>query len=807
MFRKGQILLFISLLGISGEAQGSVSSERLLPIVEISDYWVAYESPTPYAVSMTFAGDTLWLADFLTGVFYKSVETANGLMIVDSIRVDRDPFVQARDLTWDGHNLWSVNWGDLLRHDMNDSLLTPNLWITEAPIGSPNLHHMKGLAWDGSHLWSALDGTLYRHNNIDFSVELTIALNHISPGGMSFKDGELWLCNRSMGFIERVDPYTGSSIQKYSIVPYPHSLAWSKTNLWVYDWSTNRIYKILSLPQVSLDPEDDYLQDEYFTMPPNPGDPPDTLVWTLDASPYLIEDGFNIPPGTTLIIEPGVKVYVKKGAFEVNGRLIAMGTADSMIVFSHANWDEIWGGLVFNGEEASASILKYVKVQYSDNGIKGINGAPQRVEYCIFRKLEVYGVNLSLISDVPDSLYIAGNRLEMGGGVGIKMILSSQNPPGSIVIRENRIAEFYSTGPIIESEDGSTINRVPVIIEHNIFEKGYRGAGSGTPGISGLIYRHNLASHAISGSGIQPFHTGNRITHNLIEYTFENAYQLHPGHFVTKTIFQYNTVKWARFDHNWGDATIVVEYNNLIPSPDWKWWMEGVADIDGGYDVEMRNNWWGTNNLEEIRSHILDQNIEEDRGYVWIEPILISSNGIGFIRGRLGNEESTGPVPEVQVMVDTVVVYSNVAGEFFLATREGPKELQVIYPDGQVYTYNTAVTSGEVTHLELHPGNLVSVENGPIEKTFQLYQNYPNPFNASTRITYSLQKAGLVKLEIFNILGQRVRVLVNEWKAAGEYSLIWDGKNDRGQSVSSSVYFVRFRVADFLTINKMLLMR
>jgi hypothetical protein len=91
--------------------------------------------------------------------------------------------------------------------------------------------------------------------------------------------------------------------------------------------------------------------------------------------------------------------------------------------------------------------------------------------------------------------------------------------------------------------------------------------------------------------------------------------------------------------------------------------------------------------------------------------------------------------------------------------------------------------------------------------SYELQPNYPNPFNPSTTITYSIQKAGLVKLTIYNLLGEKVRTLVNTTQAADEYHIAWDGKNDAGINVASGVYIYKLSAGDFSDSRKMILMK
>jgi hypothetical protein len=83
------------------------------------------------------------------------------------------------------------------------------------------------------------------------------------------------------------------------------------------------------------------------------------------------------------------------------------------------------------------------------------------------------------------------------------------------------------------------------------------------------------------------------------------------------------------------------------------------------------------------------------------------------------------------------------------------------------------------------------IEETNVPKTYALSQNYPNPFNPETVIEYSLPKESQVKVVIYNILGQRVRTLVDQKELAGYKRVVWDGKDNRKQAVSSGTYFYR----------------
>lgn len=90
---------------------------------------------------------------------------------------------------------------------------------------------------------------------------------------------------------------------------------------------------------------------------------------------------------------------------------------------------------------------------------------------------------------------------------------------------------------------------------------------------------------------------------------------------------------------------------------------------------------------------------------------------------------------------------------------------------------------------------------------FSLSYNYPNPFNPTCVIEYALPTDCKVTLSIYNVLGQKVRVLVDDYKTAGYKSVEWDGRDNQGQELATGVYFYRIKAGDFVQAKKMVLMK
>ncbi|MCK5127245.1 MAG: T9SS type A sorting domain-containing protein [candidate division Zixibacteria bacterium] len=102
----------------------------------------------------------------------------------------------------------------------------------------------------------------------------------------------------------------------------------------------------------------------------------------------------------------------------------------------------------------------------------------------------------------------------------------------------------------------------------------------------------------------------------------------------------------------------------------------------------------------------------------------------------------------------------------------------------------------------------ISDEQGSVLPTsLELAQNYPNPFNPSTTIEFTINTRSFVELEILNILGQKIKTLIAEDLAAGNYEYVWYGKDNSGGSASSGVYFYRLRAGEHQMTKKMLLLK
>lgn len=197
--------------------------------------------------------------------------------------------------------------------------------------------------------------------------------------------------------------------------------------------------------------------------------------------------------------------------------------------------------------------------------------------------------------------------------------------------------------------------------------------------------------------------------------------------------------------------------------------------------------------FEEGRAHYFDvrvANIDNENktviiGLLWMaynadQPELGTGEGpLATMTFEVGEE-----INEITLTPTTFENPSHSLSFIYNATgADGMIEVKEIVPDFESYTVTLA-------------------NSAPIPTEWSLSQNYPNPFNASTVISFGLPNDAQVRLDVYNILGQRVITLKNEWMTAGQHRVTWNS-----DKVASGVYFYRLATEEFTETRKMTLMK
>ena len=135
----------------------------------------------------------------------------------------------------------------------------------------------------------------------------------------------------------------------------------------------------------------------------------------------------------------------------------------------------------------------------------------------------------------------------------------------------------------------------------------------------------------------------------------------------------------------------------------------------------------------------------------------------------------------------------------------------VFGPGELLRIYGTAPSSIELTAAVFNNGGITGTASGLISmvtpQTFALHPNVPNPFNPETTIRFELPQAAEATLEVFDVLGQKVKTLVRGALQAGTHSAVWHGRNELGAQVGNGVYLYRLQAGEFTQMRRMLLLK
>jgi flagellar hook assembly protein FlgD len=141
--------------------------------------------------------------------------------------------------------------------------------------------------------------------------------------------------------------------------------------------------------------------------------------------------------------------------------------------------------------------------------------------------------------------------------------------------------------------------------------------------------------------------------------------------------------------------------------------------------------------------------------------------------------------------VNTLLLTASVSASAFGVDES--QELYLCGLDGMIYSFAPSLVVSQVAEQrEETPRTL-------------LVGNSPNPFNPSTRITFQLGESNNVRLTIHNVLGERVRTLIDEPMGEGTQTVVWDGRIADGSPASSGLYFCRLETGTITQTLKMLL--
>jgi hypothetical protein len=568
---------------------------------------------------------------------------------------------------------------------------------------------------------------------------------------------------------------------------------------------------------------------------------------------YAINQKITVAEMDRVFILPGSAVVFSGSAsgFEIFGKFLAVGTPTDSILFTAAVNDSL--GNSFNGfyfrdtSVDSACIISYAKIEYAYYGLRCLGASPTLSHSYLWKCRR--GANLS--SDSHPT--IVNNRIERSYEYGITMTTgcsplieynelinnNSQNtsPKNQIsigtqgnnspTIRYNKIegGMFHRTGGISISTLFGGSSSTSEIAYNEIFNNSFGIALQGSNPINAyihnnLIYNNNINPDVMAaGSGINAYGTAAVnavITRNII-YGNWWGITIQIG-IAGQPAPQVNLGNIENADTT--DDGMNIIFGNIQGS--------NVYDLYNNTleTVYAQNNDWGVYDSSSIEDHIFHFVDDSTLGLVIFTPFsgpipveLASFTANGSGNSVLLNWTTASEVNNMGFEIERKVISlpdgkagpQSSAGNFeyekvgFVSGKGTTTEVQnYSFTDNLTLNHNLTLYyrlkqidfDGSINY-----SNEIEVEF-ILPTEYTLEQNYPNPFNPSTRIKYQVSSISKVVLKVYDVLGNEIATLVDEYNPAGIYEVEFNAS-----SLSSGVYFYQLKSDNFTFVRKMILVR
>jgi len=267
-------------------------------------------------------------------------------------------------------------------------------------------------------------------------------------------------------------------------------------------------------------------------------------------------------------------------------------------------------------------------------------------------------------------------------------------------------------------------------------------------------------------------------------------------------------------DGGWQDSYFHESNCKMVANGNWLAlvWHDG-AKLQGAYYGEEGYDGW-------LKQPEICISISDDSGATWSDIRYINANPLDNVVDP-ANYYDNNYAPEFEGMMpvnvslgDKLEIISNETGNYHA-------KLNFVFMDDGDYGSAAGQTTGggdltnsalryaaiDLEFQDAYNGGDSSEDITVTPSAELLAQNYPNPFNPETTISYNMVEDSNVSIEIFNIKGQKVKTLLNEYTITGEHTIVWNGTNDSEQKVSSGMYFYKMKTANYTSTKKMILMK
>ena len=236
----------------------------------------------------------------------------------------------------------------------------------------------------------------------------------------------------------------------------------------------------------------------------------------------------------------------------------------------------------------------------------------------------------------------------------------------------------------------------------------------------------------------------------------------------------------------------------IFQTADKQIWLFGTSNKEGTYDIYYStfkvDTWSSAVRLTDSHNNEWTPSaIQASDSSLWI---FYNKNQEIFYKNRKVNTWS----PEIKLPCNENV-------------NEDPNIIQVSNDRLWIVFHSQRANNYDLYAIVSNLTPFVTVVEGSIDIaflppfSFYLDQNFPNPFNLETSVSFALSKASHIKLSIYNILGQKIKTLIDKNMNVGNHVFRWDSRDNSGNTVTSGIYFYRIEAKEFSQMKKMILMK
>jgi M6 family metalloprotease-like protein len=533
--------------------------------------------------------------------------------------------------------------------------------------------------------------------------------------------------------------------------------------------------------------------------------PPGRTIWQGDREIY---GDLLVPADAELVVEPGALALFAGEDLDFNGispslselvvegRLLVRGEATRLARFTAepgVDNDKIWYGVrVLPGSEVDVEYAQLDRAGFAFSG--EVDGRSVfRVTDSVLRETAASGMSLTLNGEA------AVDRVLFAGNTGPALRIDGS---GLLRLRQARIERNGQEGILLNNASLEALDIQ--VVNNGLLDREDPRAGLRAVGGSGQkieVWNSLIERNTLHGVDLREWLGQVELHNTSIRANFRDG--LRAGR-LEKLIFEQVEIGRNLGAGVWVDSALVELWTSDVLGNIGTALYLGPGSLGA---IEMSHFGSGSGAVFDGVGELVVRTTSFERAPVGLElidavPILEKNRFVGNATGLKIQGPMLPSAVRDNVFIDNATALENASGQVLTAQGNywGTVDSVAI----------AALVKGEVDFakfLTSEPDLTAVVQERGGSVRFALYAGYPNPFNAEVVIPFALGAEARAELVVYDVLGRRVRVLVDEVLGSGQHRVVWNGRDSGGSRVASGVYFYRLAAEEFVAKGRVVLVR